>query len=66
LRWLEPGRRRWEQFVTPLELPGFAYAAGLRRQSLRGMVYDPFRRDWRLSSDTAKSRRNNSLQKIRI
>jgi 2-polyprenyl-3-methyl-5-hydroxy-6-metoxy-1,4-benzoquinol methylase len=24
----------------------------LRRQSLRGMVYDPFRRDWRLSSDT--------------
>ena len=52
LRWLEPGTHRWEQFVTPLELTGFARAAGLRRQSLRGMVYDPFRRDWRLSSDT--------------
>ena len=53
LRWLELGTHRWEQFVTPLELTGFARAAGLRRRSLRGMVYDPFRRDWRLSSDTA-------------
>ena len=52
LRWLEPGTHRWEQFVTPLEFTGFARAAGLRRLSLRGMVYDPFRRDWRLSSDT--------------
>jgi hypothetical protein len=46
LRRLEPGTHRWEQFVTPLELAGFARAAGLRRQSLRGVVYDPFRRDW--------------------
>ena len=53
LRWLEPGTHHWEQFVTPLELTGFARAAGLRRRSLRGIVYDPFRRDWRLSSDTA-------------
>jgi 2-polyprenyl-6-hydroxyphenyl methylase / 3-demethylubiquinone-9 3-methyltransferase len=53
LRWLEPGTHRWEQFVTPLELTSFAHAAGLRRVSLRGMAYDPFRRDWRLSSDTA-------------
>jgi 2-polyprenyl-6-hydroxyphenyl methylase / 3-demethylubiquinone-9 3-methyltransferase len=51
LRWLEPGTHRWEQFVTPLELTAFARAAGLKRQSLRGVVYDPFRRDWRLSSD---------------
>ena len=43
----------WPSPVTPLELTGFARAAGLRRQSLRGMVYDPFRRHWRLSSDTA-------------
>jgi 2-polyprenyl-6-hydroxyphenyl methylase/3-demethylubiquinone-9 3-methyltransferase len=53
LRWLEPGTHRWEQFVTPLELTGFARAAGLGRISLRGVVYDPFRRDWCLSSDTA-------------
>ena len=52
LRWLEPGTHRSEQFVMPLELTGFGASAGLRRQSLRGMVYDPFRRDWRRSSDT--------------
>jgi 2-polyprenyl-6-hydroxyphenyl methylase/3-demethylubiquinone-9 3-methyltransferase len=52
LRWLEPGTHRWEQFVTPLELTGFARAAGLKRRSLRGVIYDPFSRAWRLSSDT--------------
>jgi 2-polyprenyl-6-hydroxyphenyl methylase/3-demethylubiquinone-9 3-methyltransferase len=52
LRWLEPGTHRWEQFVTPLELTGFARAADLRRVSLRGVVYDPFNAAWRLSSDT--------------
>jgi len=52
LRWLEPGTHRWEQFVTPLELTGFARAAGLKRTSLRGVVYDPFSAAWRLSSDT--------------
>jgi 2-polyprenyl-6-hydroxyphenyl methylase / 3-demethylubiquinone-9 3-methyltransferase len=51
LRWLEPGTHRWEQFVTPRELTGFARAAGLRRLSLRGIVYDPFSARWRLSSD---------------
>jgi 2-polyprenyl-6-hydroxyphenyl methylase / 3-demethylubiquinone-9 3-methyltransferase len=52
LRWLEPGTHRWEQFVTPLELTAFARTAGLRRVSLRGVVYDPFSAAWRLSSDT--------------
>jgi 2-polyprenyl-6-hydroxyphenyl methylase / 3-demethylubiquinone-9 3-methyltransferase len=52
LRWLEPGTHRWERFVTPVELTAFARAAGLMRVNVRGMVYDPFRRDWRLSSDT--------------
>jgi 2-polyprenyl-6-hydroxyphenyl methylase / 3-demethylubiquinone-9 3-methyltransferase len=51
LRWLEPGTHRWEQFVTPIELTGFARAAGLTRVSLRGVVYDPLRRVWRLSPD---------------
>ena len=52
LRWLEPGTHRWEQFVTPIELTGFARAAGLTRVSLRGIVYNPLRDDWRLSADT--------------
>jgi 2-polyprenyl-6-hydroxyphenyl methylase / 3-demethylubiquinone-9 3-methyltransferase len=51
LRWLEPGTHRWEQFVTPIELTGFARAAGLTRISLRGVVYDPLRAVWRLSPD---------------
>ena len=53
LRWLEPGTHRWEQFVTPIELTGMARAAGLRRESLRGVVYDPFSAMWRLSGDTS-------------
>ena len=52
LRWLEPGTHRWEQFVTPIELTSFARAAGLRRMSLRGVVYNPLGAEWRLSSDT--------------
>jgi 2-polyprenyl-6-hydroxyphenyl methylase / 3-demethylubiquinone-9 3-methyltransferase len=52
MRWLEPGTHHWEQFVTPLELTGFARAAGLRRLGLRGVIYDPFSAAWRPSSDT--------------
>ena len=51
LRWLEPGTHRWEQFVTPIELTGFARAAGLTRVGLRGVVYDPLRGVWRLSAN---------------
>ena len=51
LRWLEPGTHRWEQFITPIELTGFARAAGLRRISIQGVVYDPLHAVWRLSSD---------------
>jgi 2-polyprenyl-6-hydroxyphenyl methylase / 3-demethylubiquinone-9 3-methyltransferase len=51
LRWLEPGTHHWEQFVTPHELTVAARAAGLRSIETRGMVYDPLRRTWRLSSD---------------
>ena len=53
LRWLEPGTHRWEQFVTPIELTGFARAANLRRTSLRGIVYNPLGAVWRLSGDTS-------------
>jgi 2-polyprenyl-6-hydroxyphenyl methylase/3-demethylubiquinone-9 3-methyltransferase len=52
LRWLEPGTHRWEQFVTPIELTSYARAAGLRRTSLRGVVYDLLGAEWRLSGDT--------------
>ena len=51
LRWLAPGTHRWEQFVTPDELAAALRAAGLRVKRRQGMVYDPLRREWRLSQD---------------
>ena len=51
LGWLERGTHKWEQFVTPEELSSAARDAGLRVMERRGVVYDPLRRRWRLSSD---------------
>jgi 2-polyprenyl-6-hydroxyphenyl methylase/3-demethylubiquinone-9 3-methyltransferase len=53
LRWLEPGTHRWEQFVTPREFAEAARAAGLSRPVAEGVVYDPIRATWCLSSDLA-------------
>jgi 2-polyprenyl-6-hydroxyphenyl methylase/3-demethylubiquinone-9 3-methyltransferase len=51
LRWLPRGTHRWDRFVRPSE-----FASGLRRQGLqvrdiRGLVYDPLTREWRLGPD---------------
>jgi len=51
LRWLPKGTHRWEQFVTPLELTGALRRAGFVVTTRRGLVFDPLRRDWRLSND---------------
>ncbi|HXT07023.1 MAG TPA: bifunctional 2-polyprenyl-6-hydroxyphenol methylase/3-demethylubiquinol 3-O-methyltransferase UbiG [Roseiarcus sp.] len=51
LRWLPKGTHRWEQFVTPLELTGALRRAGFVVTARRGLVFDPLRRDWRLSDD---------------
>jgi 2-polyprenyl-6-hydroxyphenyl methylase / 3-demethylubiquinone-9 3-methyltransferase len=53
LGWAPKGTHRWEQFVTPEELSDAFRAAGCREKSRTGVVYDPLRRDWRLSRDTA-------------
>lgn len=53
LRWLPPGTHRWEQFVTPEELARAFRAAGLKETGRSGLVFDPLRREWRLSRDTA-------------
>lgn len=52
LRWLPRGTHRWSQFVTPAELTTAVRRTGLTTLGTRGMVYDPLRRDWRLSRDT--------------
>jgi len=51
LRWLPQGTHRWEQFVTPLELTGALRRAGFVVRARRGLVYDPLRREWKLSDD---------------
>ncbi len=51
LRWLPKGTHHWEQFVTPLELTGALRRAGFVVATRRGLVFDPLRRDWRLSND---------------
>ena len=53
LRWLPPGTHRWERFVTPAELLAAARASGLKPVKTEGMVYDPLRAAWRLSSDVS-------------
>ena len=51
LGWVAKGTHRWEQFVTPEELAAALEAARCKETERRGVVYDPLRRDWRLSSD---------------
>jgi len=53
LGWVPKGTHRWEQFITPEELSEACRAAGCREKRRVGVVYDPLRRDWRLSRDTA-------------
>ncbi len=52
LRWLPPGTHDWNRFVRPGELQAILEAAGLTVSAIQGVVFDPLRWEWRLSSDT--------------
>ena len=52
LRWLPPGTHQWDKFVTPNELEIAMEQAGLRVTGERGVIYNPFADEWKLSSDT--------------
>jgi 2-polyprenyl-6-hydroxyphenyl methylase/3-demethylubiquinone-9 3-methyltransferase len=52
LRWLPVGTHQWERFVKPEELTAALSAAGLRLIGTKGLIYDPFADEWRLSPDT--------------
>lgn len=52
LRWLPVGTHDWNKFVTPNELEIAMELAGLRVTGERGVIYNPLRDEWRLSSDT--------------
>jgi 2-polyprenyl-6-hydroxyphenyl methylase / 3-demethylubiquinone-9 3-methyltransferase len=53
LGWTPKGVHRWEKFVTPDELRAACLAAGCQEKKRVGVVYDPLRGGWRLSSDTS-------------
>lgn len=52
LRWLPVGTHQWDRFVTPEELTAHLLRAGFDRPDTQGVVYDPLRDAWSLSSDT--------------
>ncbi|WP_341991703.1 bifunctional 2-polyprenyl-6-hydroxyphenol methylase/3-demethylubiquinol 3-O-methyltransferase UbiG [Azorhizobium sp. AG788] len=52
LRWLPRGTHRWDKFITPDELEAVLAATGFTVRELAGMVFDPFRGEWRMAADT--------------
>ncbi len=52
LRWLPRGTHRWDKFVTPDELEATLAISGFSVSGLAGMVFDPFRGEWRMAADT--------------
>lgn len=52
LRWLPVGTHQWDRFITPAELARHVAAAGMRLGPAKGMIYNPLRDSWSLSSDT--------------
>jgi 2-polyprenyl-6-hydroxyphenyl methylase / 3-demethylubiquinone-9 3-methyltransferase len=52
LRWLPAGTHDWDRFITPGELRRYLADAGLAVTGIQGMIFDPLRWEWRLSSDT--------------
>jgi 2-polyprenyl-6-hydroxyphenyl methylase / 3-demethylubiquinone-9 3-methyltransferase len=51
LRWVEPGTHDWAKFLLPDELMKPLKSAGLEEIDRAGMVYHPWRDEWRLSGD---------------
>lgn len=52
LRWLPKGTHQWNRFVTPDELATCVEAAGLLPRERHGLTFNPFKDEWRISSDT--------------
>ncbi len=52
LRWVPAGTHQWDKFVRPDELRRFFAAAGLQETNREGVVFNPLKDRWSLSSDT--------------
>ncbi len=53
VRWVPPGTHDWRRFVRPSELAEGLRRAGARLVDITGVSYEPLRRQWRLSRDSA-------------
>ena len=50
MRWLPKGTHDWQKFITPDELFGLIEKAGLTPVDRKGMVFNPVKWSWSLSS----------------
>lgn len=53
LRWLPVGTHDWNKFVRPSEITNPLQQSGLKIHEIKGVSFNPLRRQWSLSDDTA-------------
>jgi 2-polyprenyl-6-hydroxyphenyl methylase/3-demethylubiquinone-9 3-methyltransferase len=51
LGWLPKGTHQWEKFITPEELKAWLAESGVAVKDESGVVYNPFRNEWRRSRE---------------
>ena len=51
LRWIPPGTHDWRKFVPPGDLAAMLASAGMTATDVAGVVFDPWRGEWRLKAD---------------
>ena len=51
LRWLPIGTHEWEKFVNPDDLTLYAKKNSLKFKKIDGVVFDPFKQEWKIDSD---------------
>jgi 2-polyprenyl-6-hydroxyphenyl methylase/3-demethylubiquinone-9 3-methyltransferase len=51
LRWIPPGTHDWRKFVPPADLAAMLARAGMSAERVAGVVFDPWRGEWRLKAD---------------
>ncbi len=50
LRWIPPGTHDWRKFVPPADLAAMLARAGMTATRTAGVVFDPWRGEWRLEA----------------
>jgi len=51
LGWIPPGTHDWRKFVPPGDLAAMLAQAGMTLVRAAGVVFDPWRGEWRLKAD---------------